>query len=51
MNLTISQLIKIILGILVSVVVIIGVYLFFKDYVIDFFRNFGGDEVLLSLIK
>ena len=52
MNLTISQLIKIILGILVFVVVVLGVYFFFKEYVIDFFKNFGGNEnsAFLSLL-
>lgn len=53
--LTIEQLIKIILGIIVVVAVILGVYLFFKNNVIDFFKNLGGNEiaggVILSLIK
>lgn len=40
----IEQLIKWILGILVIVVVIIAVGFFFKDRVIDFFRNFVGNE-------
>jgi len=43
--LTIEQLIKIILGILVFVAVVLGVYLFFKNYVIDFFKNLGGNEI------
>lgn len=42
--LTIEQLIKIILGILVFVAVVLGVYLFFGNYVIDFFKNLGGNE-------
>ena len=42
--LSIEQLIKIILGILVVVAVILGVYLFFKNNVIDFFKNLGGKE-------
>ena len=49
-----NQLIKIILGLAVVVVVIGGIYLFFKYNVIDFFRNLGGEEpaeVVLSLIK
>ena len=52
MNLTISQLIKIILGILVFVVVVLGVYFFFKEYVIVFFKNFVGNEnsAFLSLL-
>ena len=54
---TIEQLIKLILGILVFVAVVAGVYLFFRDSVIDFFKNLGGDEtsqtgeLVLSLIK
>lgn len=38
-ELVIGQLIKIIMGVLVVVVVVLGVYLFFKNYVIDFFKN------------
>lgn len=54
MELTIGQLIKIILGILVIVVVVGGVYLFFKNYVIDFIKNLGGGvstEFILGLLK
>ncbi|HUW44109.1 MAG TPA: hypothetical protein VMV95_04075 [Bacillota bacterium] len=54
MELTIQNLIKIILGVLVFVVVVVGIYIFFKDYVIDFFKNMGGDqgpEIILGLIK
>ena len=53
-ELTINQLIKIILGILVAVVVIGGVYLFFKNYVMGFFENIVGNEsskLILSLLK
>jgi len=50
MELTINNLIKIILGVAVFVLVVGGVYLFFKNNVIDFFRNYGGTEILLSLI-
>ncbi|MDP3992051.1 MAG: hypothetical protein Q8P79_00915 [Nanoarchaeota archaeon] len=52
--LTIEQLIKIILGIFVFVAVVLGVYLFFKNNVIDFFKNLGGNEtsnIILFLIK
>jgi len=52
--LTIEQLIKIILGILVFVAVVSGIYIFFRDYVIDFFMNLGGNEtpkIVLNLIK
>lgn len=38
-ELTIGQLIKIIMGVIVFVVVVFGVYLFFKNYVMDFFKN------------
>ncbi len=54
MELTIQNLIKIIIGVLVFVVVIFGIYFFFKDYVIDFFKNIGGNqtsEIIFSLIK
>lgn len=43
-ELTTEQLIKIIIGALVFVVVVIGVYLFFRFKVIDFFGGFGGEE-------
>ena len=52
--LSIEQLIKIILGILVFVAVVLGIYLFFRDNVIDFFRNLGGNETsgaILSILK
>jgi len=39
MELTIGQLIKIILGVFVVAVVIWGVYFFFTNYVLDFFKN------------
>lgn len=55
MELTIGQLIKIILGVLVVGVVIWGLYLFFTDKVIDFFKNIPtGNEtagVVLGLLK
>ncbi len=54
MELTITNLIKIIIGVLVFVIVVVGIYFFFKDYVIDFFKNMGGNqtaEIILSLIK
>jgi len=55
-NLTIPQLIKIIIGFFVVVVVVGGVYLFFKNYVIDFVKNLFGGETetpafFLSLLK
>jgi len=53
-ELTISQLIKIIIGVFVVIAVIIGVVIFFKDKIIDFFRNLPGGEpaeFFMSLIK
>lgn len=49
MELTIGQLIKIILGVLVFVVVVVGLGYFFKDYVIDFFKNLGGNETVSNV--
>ena len=52
--LTIEQLIKIIIGILVFVAVVLGVYLFFKNNVLDFFKNVGGNEtgkIIILMIK
>jgi hypothetical protein len=54
MELTISQLIKIIIGVLVFVVVVVGIYFFFKDSIIDFFKNLPGNEsseMILFLLK
>jgi hypothetical protein len=53
-ELTINQLIKIILGIFVVVAVVGGLYLFFKNNVIDFFKNILGDnstKFILFLLK
>ncbi len=50
MELTIEQLIKIILGILVVVAVVVGVGIFFKDKVMDFFKNLPGG-LILGLLK
>lgn len=54
MELTISNLIKIILGVLVVVIVIFGIYTVFKEHIIDFFKNFGGNNsagIIFGLIK
>ncbi len=49
-HLTMPQLIKIIIGFFVVVVVVGGVYLFFKDFVIDFIKNLlGGNSTKLVL--
>lgn len=53
-NLTIEQLIKIILGIFVVVAVVTGLYFAFKNNIIDFFKNLPGGEpeqIVLSLLK
>jgi len=53
-ELTISQLIKIIIGVLVFVAVVIGIYFFFRNQVIDFFKGFAGNSsggVFWSLLK
>lgn len=49
MELSINNLIKIILGVLVVVAVTIGIYLFFKNYVMGFFDNVGDETVKLIL--
>jgi hypothetical protein len=53
MELTVENIIKIIVGVLVVAVVAYGIYYFFTNYVIDFFRNMGGNstaKLLMSLI-
>jgi len=43
-ELTIEQLIKIILGVFVVVVVVLGIYFIFKEKIIDFFKNLPTGE-------
>ena len=52
-ELTIEQLIKILIGVFVIVVVAVGLYFFFKNYVMGFFKNLPGTEtkLFLSLLK
>jgi hypothetical protein len=53
MELTIENLIKIILGVLVVVAVAYGLYMFFNDKFIDFFKNVGTNapvKFLMSLL-
>jgi hypothetical protein len=53
-ELTTEQIIKIILGIFVVVVVIIGVYLFFKNQIIDFFNSLSPGNTgkfLIGLLR
>lgn len=52
MELSISNLIKIILALLVIVAVIYGVYKIFTGNILDVFRNFGNSSKLfLGLVK
>jgi hypothetical protein len=53
MELTIGQLIKIILGILVVVAVVVGFYLFFQDKLVGFIENLPGNssELFLSILN
>ncbi|MCW8965409.1 MAG: hypothetical protein OQK82_01785 [Candidatus Pacearchaeota archaeon] len=44
MELTISNLIKILLGVFVFVVVVVGIYFFFKEKVIGFFQQYSLNE-------
>ena len=52
-ELTINQLIKIILGLVVIVVVITGLYFAFKNNIIDFFENLPGNssKLFLGLVR
>lgn len=50
MELTLSNLIKIIIGLVVVVAVGIGLYLFFSGHVIDFFRNMNVNTSTAKLI-
>jgi len=52
-QLTIEQLIKIILGVFVVVVVIIGLYFFFKEKIMVFIKNLSGEtpEIFSVLLK
>jgi len=54
MELTISRLIKLIIGILVFIVVIVGLYMFFKNRVIDLFTDLPVEpnlELIRSLLS
>jgi nitrate reductase gamma subunit len=53
-ELSTNQLVKIILGVLVFVAVVLGIYLFFKNKIIDFFNNLvttNSDKLFFSLLK
>lgn len=52
--LTIEQLIKIIMGVVVVVAVVIGIYFLFKNKFLDFFKGLSAGDVntiFLTLIK
>jgi hypothetical protein len=54
MELTIENLIKIIVGLVVVAVVAYGIYYFFTNNVIDLFKNFGTNNTakfLMALLK
>jgi len=51
MEITIEQIIKIILGVFVVAVVVGGLYIFFKDYVIDFFKNLPSGNAKFFLVE
>lgn len=51
MELTLENLIKIIIGVLVFAIVIYGVYYFFRNYFIEFFRGGGVAEIVLGLLS
>jgi len=46
-----ENIIKFIIGALVVVVVVGGAYLFFKNYIVDFFNSIFGGETILGLLK
>lgn len=48
-ELTVNQLIKIILGIFVVVAVVLGFYFIFKNKIIDFIQNLGTNSSKLIL--
>lgn len=49
MSLTISQLIKIILGMLVVIVVILGIYSFFRNSLFEFLKNVFKEILILFI--
>ena len=53
MELTIEQLIKIILGVLVAVAVIAAIGFFFKNQFFDFLKNLPGNQtkIILGVLK
>jgi hypothetical protein len=55
-EITVDQLIKFFIGAFVVVIVVAGIYFFFKNYAIDFFNNISGGNsskinFVLSILK
>lgn len=52
-ELTINQIIKIIIVVFVIVVVVGGIYLAFKEYIIPYIKGigFGTEKIILGLLK
>ena len=53
-ELTIGQLIKLLLGVFVVIAVVAGLYMFFKNSVLGFFKNLPGgnsSKIILGLLK
>ncbi len=50
MELTLNNLVKIIIGILLFVIVVLGLYMFFRNYVFEFFKT-GNETVAGSFIS
>ena len=50
MELTIENIIKMVIGVLVFVLVVFGIYFFFKENVIDFFDNLVPDKEATGLV-
>ncbi len=49
-ELTVGQLIKIILGVFVLIVITVGISLFFKNSIFDFIKNIGTTKLVLLFL-
>jgi len=49
-ELTTEQLIKILIGVFVIVVVAIGLFLFFRNQILSFFKNLPGANASVKLV-
>ena len=51
-GLTINQIVKIGIAVFVFVIVVVGVYLSFKNYILPYFKGISfKNEIILSLIR